>query len=116
MLKKSAIALVGSAALALALAGCSGGSAIGGLYVNAAQDYALLIEEGGKCGVNKDYDPETSPEVEIDDDCIWSLADDAFYIDGVTRYGNSLTGTLQEDGAILLPDQTEWSAEILFKQ
>lgn len=111
---KRAFSVILAALAAVGLAGCSSNS-VAGTYFGSAGDTVLILDSNGTCGYTQDYDPEDGVQVEIEDDCQWSLSDKTITLVGVSRKG-SLTGFIGEDGSISLPDQgVSWRGEIYTK-
>lgn len=105
------LVLIGS----LALSACSFGNSIEGTYFGTEGDTALLLESGGKCGDTEDYSPEEGLDLEVSDDCSWSLSGTNLTLIGVSDRG-SLMGFVGENGTISLPDQDGWRGEIYSKK
>lgn len=103
--------LIGS----LALSACSSDNSIEGTYYGTAGDTALILESGGKCGYTDDYDPEEGLDLEVSEECSWSLSGTNLTLIGVSSSG-SLTGFVGEDGSISIPDQQRWNGEIYSKK
>lgn len=99
------------------LSGC-GGSSIEGTYFGTAGDTALIVQDDGKCLYTEDYDEDdaTSLDAENMDECTWTSSDKSVTFDGLTSSGNTVTGTVQDDGSISLPDQNHWNGEIYSKK
>ncbi|MDK8657716.1 hypothetical protein [Actinotignum sanguinis] len=66
----------------LSLTACSSGSSIEGTYLSTSTKGALKLESGGKCGYKKTYNPEK--ELEVEDDCAWSLSGSNLTLVGVS--------------------------------
>ncbi|MCI6556885.1 MAG: hypothetical protein SOW43_06100 [Schaalia hyovaginalis] len=104
------------ALLAIAsLSACSSGNSIEGTYFGTAGDTALILESGGKCGYTDSYDPDEGLDLEISEDCSWSLSGSNLTLVGVSNRG-SLTGFVGDDGSISIPDQQRWRGEIYSKK
>lgn len=111
VLVRSSPALLATASLA----SCSSGSSIEGTYFGTSGRTALLLESGGKCGYTESYDPEEALDLEVSEDCTWSLSDSNLTLIGVSGSG-SLTCFVGEDGSISLPDQQSWRGVIYSKK
>lgn len=107
------LAAVGLGAMAV-LAACSGGSSIQGTYFGTAGDTVLVLASGGTCGYTDDYDEDEGVQVEVDEECSWSLSGANLTLIGVSQYG-SLTAFVGDDGSISIPDQHRWNGEIYSK-
>lgn len=99
----------------VSLVGCSGGNSIEGTYFGTAGDTALLLKSDGQCGYTEDYDPDEGLDLEVDEDCSWSLSGATLTLVGVSNKG-SLTGFVGDDGSISIPDQPHWRGEIYSKK
>ena len=107
-------AVAGRGAIAV-LAGCSGGNSIQGTYFGTAGHTVLGLASGGKCGYTEDYDEDEGVQVEVDEECSWSLSGTNLTLIGVSQYG-SLTAFVGDDGSISIPDQHRWNGEIYPKK
>lgn len=109
------VAAVAAATIVLTLAGCSGGNSIEGTYFGTAGNTVLIFESGGECAYTEDYDEDEGVQLEIDEDCSWSLSGTELTLIGVSRHG-SLTASVGDDGSISIPDQHRWNGEIYSKE
>ena len=99
----------------LALSACSFGNSIEGTYYGTAGHTALILESGGKCGYTDNYNPKKGLDLEVSEECSWSLSGTNLTLIGVIPHG-SLTGFVGEDGRISIPDQQRWNGEIYSKK
>lgn len=115
MKRTQSAAVLAALTLAAALTACSGGNSIEGTYFGTAGDTVLILESGGRCAYTQDYDEDERVQLEIDEDCSWSLSGTNLTLIGVSRHG-SLTAFVGDDGTISIPDQNRWNGEIYSKK
>jgi hypothetical protein len=108
-------ATIAASIITLTLAGCSGGNSIEGTYFGTAGHTVLILESDGQCAYTEGYDEGEDVQLEIDEDCSWSLSGTDLTLIGVSRHG-SLTASVGDDGRLSIPDQHRWNGEIYSKE
>lgn len=103
-------ATLGVTSLALALTGCSSNS-IEGTYFGTSGHTVLILESSGECGYTEDYREGEIVQVEINEECSWSLSGANLTLIGVSS-GGLLTGFVGDKGTLSIPDQVSWNGEI----
>ncbi|WP_156860199.1 hypothetical protein [Propionibacterium sp. oral taxon 192] len=112
-LTRSAATLI-AVGLGISLTGCFGKS-IEGTYLGSAGNTVLLLKSGGKCGYSEDYKEEEGVQIEVQEGCQWSSSDKNFTLVRSSE-SRALTGSINDDGTISIPDQTKWHGEIYTKK
>ncbi len=75
----------------------------------------MLLKSGGKCGYSEDYKEEEGVQIEVQEGCQWSSSDKNFTLVRSSE-SRALTGSINDDGTISIPDQTKWHGEIYTKK
>ena len=104
-------AAVTVATIAFTLVGCSGGDSIEGTYFGTTGNTVLIFESGGECAYIEDRDEDEGVQLEVVEDCSWSLSGTDLTLICVSRHG-SLTASAGDDESVSIPDPHRWNGEI----